>query len=75
MNDINSAVVGEPHIQSEESLNVESTKTEENLVSKIIFLMDQNPNYKMLGALCMMLANFSVCVTFAHWLKNSSLVS
>ena len=37
--------------------------------------MNNNPNYKMLGALGMMLVNFSVCVTIANWLKHSNLVS
>ena len=61
--------------QSEKTLEIEVTKTQEGILSKIFSLMNKNPNYKMLGALGMMLMNFSVCVTVAKWLKNSSLVS
>ena len=49
--------------------------TKEGFLSKVFSLMNKNPNYKMLGALGMMLVNFSVCVTIANWLKHSSLVS
>ncbi len=52
-----------------------STKTQEGFLSRIFSLMNKNPNYKMLGALGMMLVNFSVCVTIANWLKHSTLVS
>ena len=61
--------------QSEKTLEIEVTKTQEGILSKIFSLMNKNPNYKMLGALGMMLMNFSVCVTVAKWLKNSTLVS
>ena len=61
--------------QSEKQIELEETKTEESFLSKIFSLMNKNPNYKMLGALGMMLMNFSVCVTVAKWLKYSSLVS
>ena len=61
--------------QSEKTLEIEVTKTQEGILSKIFSLMNKNPNYKMLGALGMMLVNFSVCVTIANWLKHSSLVS
>jgi len=61
--------------QSEKTLEIEVTKTQEGILSKIFSLMNKNPNYKMLGALEMMLMNFSVCVTAAKCLKNSSLVS
>ena len=53
----------------------EATKTQEGFLSRIFSIMNKNPNYKMLGALGMMLMNFSVCVTIANWLKHSSLVS
>tara|TARA_B100000214_G_scaffold313811_1_gene246541 strand:+ start:713 stop:928 length:216 start_codon:yes stop_codon:yes gene_type:complete len=69
--EINSEVV----TQSEKQKNIKIKKTKEGFLSKIFFLMNKNPNYKMLGALVMMLVNFSVCVTIAKWLKNSSLVS
>ena len=62
-------------IQVEKTIELESTKTQEFFLSKIFSLINKNPNYKMLGALVMMLVNFSVCVTIANWLKNSSLVS
>ena len=71
MTEINPEVV----TQSKKPVNFEATKTQEGFFSKILFLMNKNPNYKMLGALGMMLVNFSVCVTIAKWLKNSSLVS
>ena len=61
--------------QSEKPIEIEATKTQEGFISKTFSLMNKNPNYKMLGALGMMLMNFSVCVTVAKWLKNSSLVS
>tara|TARA_B100000965_G_C19043640_1_gene520578 strand:+ start:288 stop:503 length:216 start_codon:yes stop_codon:yes gene_type:complete len=62
-----------PHLGK--SIEIESTKTQESFLSRIFSLMNKNPNYKMLGALGMMLVNFSVCVTIANWLKYSSLVS
>ena len=61
--------------QSEKPVDFNTTKTQEVFLSKIFSLMNKNPNYKMLGALGMMLVNFSVCVTIANWLKHSSLVS
>ena len=61
--------------QSKKPVDFTSTKTQEGFLSKIFSLMNKNPNYKMLGALGMMLVNFSVCVTIANWLKHSSLVS
>tara|TARA_Y100001968_G_C18793908_1_gene452505 strand:- start:131 stop:346 length:216 start_codon:yes stop_codon:yes gene_type:complete len=69
--EINSEVV----TQSENPIELEVTKTQEAFLSKIFSLMNKNPNYKMLGALGMMLVNFSVCITIANWLKHSSLVS
>ena len=74
MTEINSEVV-EALNQSEKSIGLEIKKSQENLLSKIISLMNNNPNYKLLGALVMMLLNFSVCVIIANWLKHSSLVS
>ena len=71
MTEINSEVV----IQSEQPMDFENTKTQEGFLSKTFTLMNKNPNYKMLGALGMMLVNFSVCVTIANWLKHSILVS
>ena len=71
MTEINSEVV----TQSEKSIELEAKKTQESFLSKIFYLMNKNPNYKMLGALGMMLMNFSVCVSVAKWLKNSSFVS
>ena len=71
MTEINSEVV----TQSEKQKNFKIKKTKEGFLSKIFSLMNNNPNYKMLGALGMMLVNFSVCVTIANWLKHSSLVS
>ena len=71
MTEINSEVV----TQSEKQIELEATKTQEGFSSKIYSLMHKNPNYKMLGALGMMLMNFSVCITVAKWLKNSSLAS
>ena len=71
MTEINSEVV----THSEKPIVIEATKTQEGFLSKIFSLMNKNPNYKMLGALGMMLMNFSVCITVAKWLKNSSLVS
>ena len=62
--------------QAEESVvSDDATKTQENFISKMFSLMNENPNYKMLGALGMMLVNFSICVTIANWLKHSNLVS
>ena len=61
--------------ETEISKEFEATKTQEGFISRIFSLMNKNPNYKMLGALGMMLVNFSVCVTIANWLKHSSLVS
>ena len=61
--------------QSNKPVDFINTNTKEGLLSKIFSLMNKNPNYKMLGALGMMLVNFSVCVTIANWLKHSSLVS
>ena len=69
--EINSEVLN----QSEKPVDIETTKTQEVFLSKMFSLMNKNPNYKMLGALGMMLVNFSVCVTIANWLKHSSLVS
>ena len=71
MTEINSEVV----TQSERPIEFKATKTPTVFLSKISSLMTKNPNYRMLGALGMMLMNFSVCVTVAKWLKNSSLVS
>ena len=71
VNEINSDVV----TQSKKHTELEDTKTQEVFLSKIFSIMNKNPNYKMLGALGMMLVNFSVCVTIANWLKHSSLVS
>ena len=75
MTDINAESKEKSVIQSEDPVKMEITQTKENLFSKVISLMNKNPNYKMLGALGMMLVNFSVCVTIANWLKNSNLVS
>tara|TARA_Y100001968_G_C18876022_1_gene489477 strand:- start:70 stop:294 length:225 start_codon:yes stop_codon:yes gene_type:complete len=61
--------------KSGESIEAEAIKTKENFLSKIFSLMNENPNYKMFGALVMMLVNFSVCITIANWLKHSNLVS
>ena len=61
--------------QSESPVDFETTKIQEGFLSKMFSLLNKNPNYKMLGALGMMLVNFSVCVTIANWLKHSSLVS
>ena len=61
--------------QSKKPVDFTTTKTKEGFLSKIFSLMNKNPNYKMLGALGMMLVNFSVCVTIANWLKHSNLVS
>ena len=69
--EINSEVL----TQSEKPVDLNTTKAKEGFLSKIFSLMNKNPNYKMLGALGMMLVNFSVCVTIANWLKHSSLVS
>ena len=71
MTEINSQVL----TQSEKSSNFETSKKHEGYLSKLFSLMNKNPNYKMLGALGMMLVNFSICVTIANWLKHSSLVS
>ena len=72
--DINSESV-EVVTQAEESTLSDAKKTPENLITKMFTLMNENPNYKMLGALVMMLINFSVCITIANWLKHSNLVS
>ena len=69
--EINSEVL----TQSEKLVDFNSTKKQEGFLSKIFSLINKNPNYKMLGALGMMLVNFSVCVTITNWLKYSSLVS
>ena len=69
--EINSEVL----TQSEKLVDFNSTKKQEVFLSTIFSLINKNPNYKMLGALGMMLVNFSVCVTIANWLKHSSLVS
>ena len=74
MTKINSEVA-EAQTQYEENIDTETKIIQKNLFSSIITLMNKNPNYKMLGALGMMLVNFSVCVTIANWLKHSSLVS
>ena len=74
MTEINSDVL-ETQNQSEEFMKAKTSKKETNFFSSIISLMNKNPNYKMLGALGMMLVNFSICVLIANWLKNSSLVS
>ena len=74
MTEFNSEVL-ETQTQSEELLETEIKRKETNFLSSIISVMNKNPNYKMLGALGMMLINFSVCVLIANWLKNSSLVS
>ena len=74
MTEINSEVA-EAQTQYEENIDTETGIIQKNLFSSIITLMNKNPNYKMLGALGMMLVNFSVCVTIANWLKHSSLVS
>ena len=74
MTEINSEVL-EKKNQSEEFIENENRKKEKNVFSSMIYLMNKNPNYKMLGALGMMLVNFSICVLIANWLKNSSLVS
>ena len=71
MTEINSQVL----TQSEKPVDFNTTKTQEGFLSKIFSLMNKNPNYKMLGALGMMVVNFSVCVTIANWLKHSNLVS
>ena len=71
MTEINSEVL----TQSKKNIELEAIKTQEGFLSKIFSLMKKNPNYKMLGALGMMLMNFSICVTVAQLLKNSSLVS
>tara|TARA_B100000965_G_scaffold338325_1_gene305483 strand:- start:538 stop:762 length:225 start_codon:yes stop_codon:yes gene_type:complete len=74
VSEINSEVI-EMQIESEENIETETTNMQKNFFSSIISLMNENPNYKMLGALGMMLVNFSVCVLIANWLKHSSLVS
>ncbi len=61
--------------QSEKSIEFETTKSQKSFLAKLFSHMNTNPNYKMLGALGMMLINFSVCVTIANWLKHSNLVS
>ena len=74
MPEINSEPV-EVVTQAEKSIVSDAKRTQENLISKMFSLMNENPNYKMLGALGMMLINFSVCLTIANWLKHSNLVS
>ena len=75
MPEINSESV-EVVTQAEDSIvSDDTTETQENFINKIFSLMNENPNYKMLGALGMMLVNFSVCLTIANWLKHSNLVS
>ena len=74
MTEINSEYL-EVVTQSEKPKDYQAPKTQEGILSRMFFLMNMNPNYKMLGALVMMLVNFSVCVTIANWLKHSSLVS
>ena len=74
MTEINSESV-EVVSQAEEAIVSDATKTQENFLSRMFTLMNENPNYKMLGALGMMLVNFSVCLTIANWLKHSNLVS
>ena len=60
MPEINSESV-EVVTQAEDSVvSDDTTKTQENFINKIFSLMNENPNYKMLGALIMMLVNFSV---------------
>ena len=71
MTEINSKALS----QTKNTTESKGTKTQTGFLSKISSLMTKNPNYRMLGALGMMLMNFSVCVTVAKWLKNSSLVS
>ena len=60
--------------QAQISKESEATKIQEGFLSKIFSLMNKNPNYKIFGALEMMLMNFSVCVIFAKLIKNSILV-
>ena len=74
MTEINSDSV-EIKTHSEKPIDFEANKTKEAFLSKIFSLINKNPNYKMLGALGMMLINFSVCVIVANWLKHSTLVS
>ncbi len=74
MTEINSESV-EFAAQAQISKESEATKIQEGFLSKTFSIMNNNPNYKMLGALGMMLVNFSVCVTIANWLKHSNLVS
>ena len=74
MTEINSESV-EVITQSEKNMEFEVEKTQQGFLSKFFSLMNKNPNYKMLGALGMILVNFSVCVTIANWLKHSYLVS
>ena len=71
MTQINSEVA----TQSGKTVDIETTKNQEGFLYKTFSLMNKNPNYKMLGALVMMLINFSVCVTVANWLKHSALVN
>ena len=75
MSETNSEAVLIEQGQTQEPVIKENSEKKENLLSKTFLLMNKNPNYKMLGALVMMLINFSVCVTVANWLKNSNLVS
>ena len=71
MTEINSEEV----THSEKSIELKPKKTQGGFLSRIFSLINNNPNYKMLGALGIMLVNFSVCVTIANWLKHSTLVS
>ena len=71
MTEINSKALS----QTKNTTESKGTKTQTGFLSNLFSLMSKNPNYKMLGALGMMLMNFSVCVTIANWLKHSSLVS
>ena len=73
MTEINSKSV-ELAAQEEISKEFKDTK-QEFFLFRVFSLMNKNPNYKMMGALGMMLVNFSVCVTIANWLKYSNLVS
>ena len=74
MTELSSELV-EVATQSEKPIEFEATKKQEGFLSKTFSIMNKNPNYKMLGALGMMLVNFFVCVIIANWLKHLSLVS
>ena len=71
MTEINPEVV----TPANKPVELETKKTRQGFFFNVFSLMNKNPNYKMLGALGMMLVNFSVCVAIANWLKHSSLVS